>query len=294
MKRAFLDAQFYGTYRFASVVHDILRDTFPHLRDLEAFYCDEGYLAYVRPFPRESLLHCFIEFIVDSVVFEETTDVDLDERKQMLKRLQDLPQVLDELRPMELPVDRAFAAYGITNESFADWLRDGGKSFEDAHEDDIYDYYQELRLSADYGALLDRWKAEVFFLTFQNRQLLLGLNEMMADQLQRGASDTIPNELKAYFASPGVLIRVAIPSWVQRAVFYRDRGLCTLCQRDLSGLLAVGNTENYDHIVPLARGGLNDVTNIQLLCRACNAKKRDGVPVTSGLYEQWYALEPDQ
>jgi 5-methylcytosine-specific restriction endonuclease McrA len=46
--------------------------------------------------------------------------------------------------------------------------------------------------------------------------------------------------------------------------------------------------EEFDHIVPLADGGLNDVTNMQLLCRECNRRKRDGEAVTSDFYEAWY------
>ena len=30
-----------------------------------------------------------------------------------------------------------------------------------------------------------------------------------------------------------------------------------------------------DHIVPLARGGLNSTDNMQTLCRSCNSAKRD-------------------
>jgi 5-methylcytosine-specific restriction endonuclease McrA len=29
----------------------------------------------------------------------------------------------------------------------------------------------------------------------------------------------------------------------------------------------------WDHIVPLAKGGLNELSNLQVLCRSCNAKK---------------------
>jgi len=31
-----------------------------------------------------------------------------------------------------------------------------------------------------------------------------------------------------------------------------------------------------DHIVPLARGGTNAVTNLRVLCRSCNGRKQDG------------------
>lgn len=65
--------------------------------------------------------------------------------------------------------------------------------------------------------------------------------------------------------------------------------MCVMCAVDLSGLLAIGSEENYDHIVPLANGGLNDVTNIQLLCRSCNARKHAGEATTGSRYEAWYA-----
>lgn len=31
----------------------------------------------------------------------------------------------------------------------------------------------------------------------------------------------------------------------------------------------------FDHIVPLSRGGADDVSNMQVLCRKCNTRKRD-------------------
>lgn len=79
---------------------------------------------------------------------------------------------------------------------------------------------------------------------------------MMADQIKQGASDEpTASKYVSVFARPGVLRRVALPSWVQRVVFFRDRGMCVMCAGDLSGVLAIGSEENYDHIVPLAAGG---------------------------------------
>lgn len=80
--------------------------------------------------------------------------------------------------------------------------------------------------------------------------------------------------------------------WAQRAVFFRDRGKCVLCDSDVSGLVSLDNIENYDHIVPLSRWGLNDITNLQLLCVPCNQhEKRDGAVITSGRYQSWYSTE---
>ena len=86
----------------------------------------------------------------------------------------------------------------------------------------------------------------------------------------------------------GRLKRVAIPKWVQRAVLYRDKGLCASCSADISGLINSQPDNHYDHIVPLAQHGINDVTNIQLLCSACNLKKgRQPLP-PSDRYLSWY------
>ena len=95
----------------------------------------------------------------------------------------------------------------------------------------------------------------------------------------------------SFLKHEGVLKRVNIPEWAKRAVFFRDRGMCAQCQRDLSGIVNLESVENFDHIIPLALGGLNDVTNLQLLCRECNAKKGGAMLPASNFYQRWYNPE---
>ena len=33
----------------------------------------------------------------------------------------------------------------------------------------------------------------------------------------------------------------------------------------------------FDHVIPVAKGGSNDEMNVQLLCRRCNLKKNDNI-----------------
>ena len=64
---------------------------------------------------------------------------------------------------------------------------------------------------------------------------------------------------------------------LQAAIWERDRGLCGLCgvpvkrQAKVNDPLAL----EYDHIIPIARGGAHCAENLQLACRACNAWKSD-------------------
>lgn len=64
--------------------------------------------------------------------------------------------------------------------------------------------------------------------------------------------------------------RIRIPSEVRKYVFERDLYHCKSCGKtDLETNLTI------DHIVALARGGQNDISNLQTLCRTCNQEKTD-------------------
>jgi 5-methylcytosine-specific restriction endonuclease McrA len=57
--------------------------------------------------------------------------------------------------------------------------------------------------------------------------------------------------------------RVSVAQWL--ALVERYGGRCLACGSD--GPLTM------DHVVPLARGGLHDISNLQPLCRPCNLQK---------------------
>lgn len=284
-----LEARFYETYYFCNVIRNILCCPDDYLRSLNEFYGDGAIFYRVSGFQKYSVLHDFIEFIVEDIYYERVNPATITDQKKLLRKLKDLPFLLDHLQPAKSSIERALDYHDIEHKSFQDFLSQHGKCFSDHNVDDVYEYLHELREEGIYTQLIEQTAKEVFHVLFQNRELMKIFNEMMARALEYEAESEPPLHLRKLFSSPGILKRAVIPAWVKRAVFFRDRGRCVLCDKDLSGQVNLDNQENYDHIVPLARHGLNDVSNIQLLCKQCNQiEKKAGKAITSRSYQSWY------
>lgn len=59
--------------------------------------------------------------------------------------------------------------------------------------------------------------------------------------------------------------RMAIPSDVANAVWNRDGGCCCIC--------GSRSELEFDHIIPVSKGGATTFRNLQLLCKYCNIRK---------------------
>ncbi|HIF9142463.1 TPA: HNH endonuclease [Photobacterium damselae] len=259
-----LDAKFYETYYFCNVINNVLHNQFDWAVELNDFYGDGRIFSLINSFSKFSAFHEFIAFIVESIYTENSEKIDF---KKMNK----------------LPIEWAFDYHHIDYQSFKSYLKS------DATQHTFLDdaYHEWLRASSSYEALIDQTVSEVFYVLFQNRGLLLRFNNMLSSNLE-GQIDDAKTFGCEYISEKGRIKRTHIPSWVKRAVFYRDRGRCVLCDKDLSGTLSLDNHANYDHMVALANCGFNDVSNIQLLCKECNQiGKRAGEAVTSTLYQNW-------
>lgn len=62
----------------------------------------------------------------------------------------------------------------------------------------------------------------------------------------------------------------AVPGSLRFQVLKRSGGRCELC-----GASSKDIQIDVDHIIPRSKGGSNKITNLQALCRTCNAQKRD-------------------
>lgn len=88
--------------------------------------------------------------------------------------------------------------------------------------------------------------------------------------LEREALDELIEEGKvfnAYTKKDGN--RTTIPMDIATAVWNRDGGRCCFC----------GSRENleFDHIIPISKGGATTFRNLQILCKNCNIKKSDNI-----------------
>jgi hypothetical protein len=90
--------------------------------------------------------------------------------------------------------------------------------------------------------------------------------QVFADRFVDREDAELASALSGSESAPG---RERIAPEVRRAVWIRDQGKCRRC----------GSRERleYDHIVPVSRGGSNTERNIELLCEICNRAKSNSI-----------------
>lgn len=91
------------------------------------------------------------------------------------------------------------------------------------------------------------------------------------EQRHKQRYERLRREISAFarFEKTEAARRERIPDEVKRFVFERDEGKCVKCgsPRKLE----------FDHIIPVSKGGSNTERNIQLLCERCNREKGDRI-----------------
>ncbi|GAB3528724.1 HNH endonuclease [Photobacterium alginatilyticum] len=153
----------------------------------------------------------------------------------------------------------------------------------------------ELRGTSHCDYLISKYKEEVcprlvpsiFNILFSDRSTMRQFNRIVADHISKLSEKEYPEYLK----KDGVMKRNNYwPKWLREALNRREQGHCAApgCQKNLTGMLANGNEQAIDHIVPLNQGGVNDPTNLQMLCTDCNQDKGGNNDYTSDMYSLYW------
>jgi hypothetical protein len=264
---------YFNTYYYANIVSNILKQDPDTIGFISSFFDNpEIWDQLVKSFQKKSAFHLFIEHIVGEFLDDDMHDHDSKDYHYC---------TLDSNGRFTPYAEIVLENYGMSDSSFDN---SNIKSYADVEE-----FHTELYESGILQDLYEKIADEIFYIMFNNRYALLEFNFVIAQHIQDIVfSDNEESDIERYFTKAGTLKRVPIPEWCKKAVFFRDRGHCCLCNKDLSGTLSINNKKHYDHIIPLAQGGLNDIANIQMLCDSCNTNKGGHRIATSDWYESWY------
>ncbi|MFI6073934.1 HNH endonuclease [Actinoplanes sp. NPDC051343] len=308
-----IELQHYDTYHYARIIDAMAREPIAFMHDLSEMLSGDGFDYFCQPFQKVSALHKFASLVINRTFDEDLLGLPTlsPSRTQVFEGAP-----LYDYEMHVLPVENAFEALGLPHTTFAEFRSDKEwpallpgfqrhlyhsrrNPCEDCPEfeslpDEYYEYFNELQLTGELEELCDRLAEEVFYVLFANRSFLYDFNQMMAYYVtsyntfgDNEAVDPtgmfIPRKDRM-----SRLRRTEIPEWVKTTVEFRERGRCANCQVELGTLRTPIKRAEFDHMVPLAEGGLNDVTNIQLLCHLCNNEKRARVLPPRLLYERWY------
>lgn len=267
------EMKYYNTYYYCNIIVNVIKD-FDYLVKLNEFFeghfdesCIDGY-----KFPRDSILHEFLRWIMEDIIWEEMDEVlkemDLQYSSIVGEKKDKLEKVFTDRYGYKIRLQLECVVESYTDEKicFEKWLeKEEFKFIQDAAREFFEEHYEVCWKAID--SIAD----EVFYLLFQNREFLLWFNESIASW----------NEFK--------MNRCTIPEWVKRVIRHRDKGRCVFCGKDVVGIYETQDSrlEQFDHIVPLAEHGINDITNMQLTCGGCNGDKLTN-SMTNNVYVNWY------
>ncbi len=63
--------------------------------------------------------------------------------------------------------------------------------------------------------------------------------------------------------------------WLVKQLLRKHKGLCAHCGEQCNLVHDDPRQATIDHILPVSKGGTDEITNLQLLCSKCNSAKGD-------------------
>lgn len=267
------------SYYFCNIIKNVLSNQINYIRGLNNYYGDGKSIIFNERFPKYSHFHFFIEFIIDNVYFENFS---FDNLEAFLSKFKNHSE------GFRSNTNDSVVSFENIRQSFLLYLKKINISLPVSSVIELENFLINFYESLEFQEYKERTIKEVFYILFGNRFVLRLYNEMVAEARENDFDPLNHND--SFTTKKGYLKRSTIPKWIQKAVFHRDQGRCVLCKKDLTGLINIYNKSNYDHIVPLAKFGINDVSNIQLLCESCNQNKNAKNNETSKNYFPWYLI----
>lgn len=253
----------YFTYDVASRVRDHVNGGYGY-DDLFLLYEEEYLYSLLNKFSKDTILH---RFIFSTIYWYYSKD---------FRKNSDNYFGFYDVEPIALEL--LFDQYNVKRTKFKSYAKKQKiKSADGKYSDLLSEWFTDQAEAFD--NLWERVTGEVFHLLFWNRKFLLDFNLGLTDHIY-GDHEHLNKKDR--------IKRIAIPSWVRKAVYYRDHGRCVFCHKDLSGIVSTDRKLHYDHMIPLAVGGVNDPTNIQLLCEKCNLSKSDTEIRTNNVSPKWW------
>lgn len=248
-----IDMKYFNVYYFCHLANESMGKI--EYASTNAEFTECHFEIEPEEFPKVSVLREYCLWLVDRVFYEQAKLIANDQAFDF-NPISWVDQAVIKYRKIDISKNNDFEFdYDDYLETYNNYLE-----YINKYEDDLfYDVISDIAV-------------EIEYILFQNRDFLLRFNEQQAVAFE--------NNLRK---------RVYIPEWVKRAVLFRDKGCCVFCKKDLTGICSLleDNEKQFDHIVPLNEGGINDVCNIQLSCKNCNLKKLDSSK-TSTLYQSAY------
>ena len=184
------------------------------------------------------------------------------------------------ISPILLRLERIYTRYYITQEAeyyskHKDY-RYNPEKLREYTSDDLRDIYDILfwNYKSEIVKLTDIYAANYADRIFHDRELCAYISQLLINFGIAGKKSD--GELCQW------IDRVTIPEWVKASLRARERGKCAMCGTDL--VFELEDDYHIDHIVPLSKGGCNDLLNLQLLCKTCNLEKSNSdIPVNSSI-----------
>lgn len=235
-------------------------------------FLEDLMIEYVRPWCTSTAVHQLAEVIMDEMFL-------FDRNGPYVEHVDEAGR-----RRRYLPVDVLMQSHRIRDgemftvpEPFGQNVRSisrvrPGDDRKDPIVEACHAHYIGLSDSEDYRELTEYLCDEVFRIIFPNRLLLARIHELLAPRVAALPVDHLREAPGAgIFVLPdGSIRRMTPPEHFLRAVFFRDLGRCVHCERRVEGIFeSVMPMANFEFMVSPDEGGLQDYTNLQLVCGNC-------------------------